>query len=868
MNQFNLAGYNLPTKIYWSLLLLLGVASLGFSALGVLSFSLTQIAVLAVTIFVSLIINQNQLKISEYRLTISAQAFIIFWSVIWLGVSGAMLVSIASSIANYKLGLKDKENWITTIFCNFISTFVASSAFYWFLSNVSGFAESSVAEKDIEVGWLILASVLMALIHYLLYVTLYSVFLMFETEYPYFLAVKENIISMSPTYLIGIVAALVTHFIFLKFGLLFGLIILPMVVIGHLAYRIHLQRLEQKTKELSESSRIHVATVEALATAIDARDQVGVGHVRRTQIFAVGIGEVLGLSSGEIQALRTGALLHDIGKLGVPDHILNKLGRLTPAELEKMKIHSTVGASILEKVNFPYPVVPTVLYHHETWDGTGYPKGLKKNDIPLTARILAVADSYDAMRSARPYRAIITRDEARRILLSASGAQFDPKIVDVFLRNLKRFEIEIEKAGLAYENDAKSLESYAGVESDSEEGAQGYVEQIKRANREVFTLYELARVFSSSLNLQETLSLFVKKIGELMPFDTCVIYLLNKTGEYAVASYTVGKNAQLLKGKKIKPGEGATGYVLKKRQAVSDVNPGLDFSFDQLDFVQDYTAMASLPLIADEKLIGAVSIYSCELENYQDEHMRLLETVSRIASDTILKSLHYTETENNALTDPMTSLPNARSLQVHFENEVARAKRTGTEFQLIMLDLDGFKKVNDTFGHKVGDRLLKEVSKVMRGQLREYDFLARYAGDEFVAIIPDTSNEAMAELCQRMEKAVLDFKMPVGDGRFAVVGASIGSACYPINGETLDQIIIAADSAMYSVKATHKQLQQKPIELEETVTMKNIQINSLENVEVKARENVKINVPENIQINEDSFIVELDESHIISSAIN
>ena len=155
--------------------------------------------------------------------------------------------------------------------------------------------------------------------------------------------------------------------------------------------------------------------------------------------------------------------------------------------------------------------------------------------------------------------------------------------------------------------------------------------------------------------------------------------------------------------------------------------------------------MASLPLIADEKLIGAVSIYSCELENYQDEHMRLLETVSRIASDTILKSLHHAETENNALTDPMTNLPNARSLQVHFENEVARAKRTGTEFQLIMLDLDGFKKVNDTFGHKVGDRLLKEVSKVMRGQLREYDFLARYAGDEFVAIIPDTSNEAMAE---------------------------------------------------------------------------------------------------------------------------
>ena len=263
----------------------------------------------------------------------------------------------------------------------------------------------------------------------------------------------------------------------------------------------------QKTKEIREASRVHVATVEALATAIDARDQVGRGHVTRAQIYAIGIGKILNLPPEDIQALRTGALLHDIGKLAVPDHILNKPGRLTPAEMEKMKIHPQVGAAILEKVAFSYPVISTIKYHHESWDGSGYPKGLKKEEIPLTARILAVADAYDTLRGARPYRPSVSREDARRFLINAAGTQFDPKIVDVFMRNLARLENKVGQKDLAYELDATS-----GPTNKEKGSSLSYVEQIKRANQEVFTLYELARVFSSSLSLEETLSLFVKKI--------------------------------------------------------------------------------------------------------------------------------------------------------------------------------------------------------------------------------------------------------------------------------------------------------------------------------------------------------------------
>ena len=207
-------------------------------------------------------------------------------------------------------------------------------------------------------------------------------------------------------------------------------------------------RLSAKTRETEELSRIHFATAEALATAIDAKDQTTHCHVRRVQIYAAGMGEVLGLSKAEIAALKAGALLHDIGKLAVPAHIINKPGRLTPAEFEKMKIHTTVGAQILSRVDFPYPVTPIVRHHHEQWDGLGYPDGLKGEQIPITARIISVVDCFDSVREDRPFRRGMTRDEAIALLLRGSGTHFDPNVVELFIKHLPRFEAQIAALGL------------------------------------------------------------------------------------------------------------------------------------------------------------------------------------------------------------------------------------------------------------------------------------------------------------------------------------------------------------------------------------------------------------------------------------
>jgi diguanylate cyclase (GGDEF)-like protein/putative nucleotidyltransferase with HDIG domain len=604
------------------------------------------------------------------------------------------------------------------------------------------------------------------------------------------------------------------------------------------------QTLTRKSREISEASRIHLATVEALATAIDARDQIGEGHVRRVQILAVGMGKALELADEEIQALRTSALLHDIGKLAIPDHILNKADKLSPAEMEKIKIHPTVGASILEKVDFNYPVIPAVRHHHENWDGTGYPSKLKGEKIPITARILAIADTYDAIRGEQSYSRSNSSDYAKKILRDAAGTKYDPRLVDVFMRNLRDFEAELENQQLNYpaatENDGELLPPNETVISGNTGRLNpGYIEQIKNANKEVFTLYELARVFSASSNLEQTLKLFTKKLGELIPFDTCAVYLADETGNFATAKYVAGQNSEVLRGRKIRFDEGATGSVLQNRRAIHGISPILDLAFCAGDIVADYISMASLPLLAEDKLVGAVTLYSSELQNYGDEHMRLLETVSKIAADAISKSISHAETENRSLTDPMTNLPNARSLQIQFEKEVARAYRSKNEFQVLMVDLDGFKKVNDTFGHKTGDIMLREVSKVMLSQLRDYDFLARYAGDEFVAILPETSRDEIQDLINRMEAAVRNFELPVGNDRVAKVGASIGAASYPHNGDTLDLVLISADSAMYAVKAVRKRKEE----------------------ESRPK-------PKPISIDDNMLIVELDESHIVSHSIN
>jgi diguanylate cyclase (GGDEF)-like protein/putative nucleotidyltransferase with HDIG domain len=581
------------------------------------------------------------------------------------------------------------------------------------------------------------------------------------------------------------------------------------VFVTYLIFSNASSRLRTKTGEIEAISQLHLATVEALATAIDAKDQTTHCHVRRIQVYAAGLGQAFGLPATEIAALEAGALLHDVGKLAVPSHILNKPGRLTPAEFERMKIHTVVGAQILSRVNFPYPVIPIVRHHHEQWDGRGYPDQLRGEQIPLTARILAVVDCYDSIREDRPFRQGMTAEEATALLRRGSGNHFDPQVVDQFLKHLPKFEAEIQEKGLQHQPARdKATEPMKLRDIDlsqtRERGACIAYDVIKQANREVYALYEIARTFGTSLKVEQTLEILVDKVGHVVPFDTCAVYFYDEAKGHATVRHVVGKNAQLINSRCVAPGEGVTGFALSNRTPVKQLHPSLDFTDLKSDPELNYTAMASLPLFKDDVLIGALSVYSTELSEYSDDHMRLLETVTRLASDALANAMQHAQAESHALTDPLTGLPNGRALALRFEEEAARARRTNRTFQVVMLDLDEFKNVNDTYGHRIGDKMLHEVAALIQSQLREYDFLARYAGDEFIALVQELAGIQVEELCMRIENIVSQFALPVGRGRYARVGISLGTATFGINGDTLDQLLMNADKEMYRVKSTHR----------------------------------------------------------------
>jgi diguanylate cyclase (GGDEF)-like protein/putative nucleotidyltransferase with HDIG domain len=807
---------------YWAAVVVVGALAFGWGAYACLFFGPVQWAQIIVLASLVVISGLIPARIPGTKAVVTAGDCFIFLGVIFLGVPAGIVLGALDLLTGSLSSTKRASSRIAAPACMAVTVYAAGHVFYFALAAHAGITRRPVgAGAPLTLEQLILPLVLMALVQYLLNSALMAALLAFKSHRTVWRCWRDGYLLSSWTFFAGAVAAGVVYEATMRFGLLYVILSVPVIAATLVTYRTYFERVAEKTREAAEVSRLHLATVEALATAIDAKDQTTHFHVRRVQLYCERMGELMGLAPSEIKALKAGALLHDIGKLAVPDHILNKPGKLTEAEFERMKVHTTVGAQILERVSFPYPVIPIVLYHHEQWDGRGYPEGLKAEKIPLTARILSVVDCFDSAREERPYRRGMTCDEACAMLRRGAGGHFDPRIVEVFLRHLPRFEEEITAQGLdnrGLTNEEWEHRDLLGEETTPDalaashtsatahrSDAPHYLNQITNAHREVYALYEIARTFGSSLDIEDTVTVLINKVGHVVPFDLCVVYLYDEEKGYATAAHVAGRHAESLRGRAVALGEGVVGFVLANRRSSFLLDPMLDFRDAALPEGCRFRSMVALPLTKDERLLGALAVYSTEPGRYTDDHLRLLDTVARLASDALSNAMSHAQAESNALTDTLTGLPNSRAMYVRFEQEAARARRSGRPFQVVMLDLDDFKVVNDSFGHKTGDRMLREVGRILQAQLREYDFLARYAGDEFVAIVQDLSTEQTNELRERIERAVSRFTLHVRGDKHARVGISVGSASYGVHGETLDQLLISADEAMYSAKSFHKQ---------------------------------------------------------------
>jgi diguanylate cyclase (GGDEF)-like protein/putative nucleotidyltransferase with HDIG domain len=672
-------------------------------------------------------------------------------------------------------------------------------------------------EMASDLGRLVLGAESLALVHYLMNSGMVSMVSALRNRKSLATTWRESFLWTGMSYFAGAIAAclivkLITVISFYAF-----IVAVPILATTFLMYRNYLEKVQASIRHVDEVTDLHLRTIEALAIAIDAKDEVTHDHVHRVQIYAIGLARQFGLSDGEIEALKAGALLHDIGKLAVPDYILNKPDKLTVAEFDKMKVHTIVGAEILTRVGFPYPVVPVVRHHHERWDGRGYPDGLRGEDIPITARILSVVDCFDAVREDRQYRKAMTREQAIDLIKSSAGTMYDPDVVCVFIEHLPQFEAEIKRQKKEVKAAKSKAQSSGALGLQKKDSGQVVFEHIRNAHREVITLYEIAQTIGMSLDLRDMFAVFSSRLQDIVSYTTCVLYLHKPNSIDVEAVHVAGRYAERLKGSSLILGSGISGWVVANRQPMYNCDPHLDFNAAQIKLDVPYRAVIAVPLLKGNDVLGALTLYTAELSAYEPDHLRLVEAVAKLAADAIANALHHEETEADALTDSVTGLANARALRVRFEKEAERARATGGSFALLMMDLDYFKRVNDTLGHSAGNNALREVAELLSRHIRSNDFLSRYAGDEYVALLPNIGPIEVRELVERLQHAVDNRQFGTKESS-ALIGISVGWACFGPDGDSIDELLLAADRAMYADKLRRKSvgsisedgLQQQP----------------------------------------------------------
>jgi putative nucleotidyltransferase with HDIG domain len=404
-------------------------------------------------------------------------------------------------------------------------------------------------------------------------------------------------------------------------GMEAALAVVPLVFVLHLTLRAMTGRLSDAEQHIQTVDRLYLSTIETLATAIEAKDGVTSDHIRRVQKFAIGLAKALGISDEKtLKAINAAALLHDTGKLAVPEHILNKPGKLTPLEFEQMKLHVDVGADILSSIDFPYPVVPIVRAHHENWDGSGYPRALKGAEIPVGARILSVVDCYDALTSDRPYRPALSDEDALKIVLDRRGTMYDPEVVDTFVRVYK--EIAGEAMEPVPHQDALAKIGRAVVLR--EPPAVNASEVRSEIPEDLLALVSLTRMASGDATFGDTAALANAYIERVLPNATCVFYVCDPSSGHLIARYAAGDHSSTIRGMTIPIGDRLSGWVASCRRTITNSDGALDLH----DRGVQFKSALSTPLFNGREVIGVFTAYLAAPSGFTEDQSRLVEMMA------------------------------------------------------------------------------------------------------------------------------------------------------------------------------------------------------------------------------------------------
>jgi len=627
-------------------------------------------------------------------------------------------------------------------------------------------------------------------------------------------AVRDTLPWEPVTYLACATIAGMVHYAFLNKGLVTTavllVLVLPIPIIIYYTFKTYHDKLGEQESHYKELTSIYDSILEMLAMAIDAKDDVTHDHIQRVKLFARRMGETVGLSALEIEALKAGALLHDIGKIGVPAYILNKPGKLTEHEFEQMKMHTIIGADMLSNVDFRYPVVPIVRHHHERWDGRGYPDGLTGEAIPITARILTLVDNYDALRSDRPYKTGMTREEALAYIRQNAGTFFDPKLVEIFLAMADELEVEAASFRAAAPSNKRSKSTAAmanakpaaGLETAPQlDRATAALNSIAETNQRVTALYEMSRTLSSILSVEDTVAILANRLSKLIPFTTCAISLFDATRSEFEIVHAVGLNADRFLKRRMPAEAGITGWVMTNQRPMFNTNPVLDLAFLGSEIAGEYKGVIVYPLVKNGEALGAIALYSTEIAAYGSEHIQLMESASQPASDAIHNALAFEQAQQAAFIDPVTGLASLRALTSQFERERSRSQRLGLPLSLVAISVTRLDAAV-----LIGENAINQLGRLIRQHVRETDLVARQSDDTFVVLLPESGQDDVSDVRRRIRVAVEELAFAGG------VSVSLGSATSPGDGSTFAELFRAASldcvSSRDSLEMIHGDLDQ------------------------------------------------------------
>jgi putative nucleotidyltransferase with HDIG domain len=410
------------------------------------------------------------------------------------------------------------------------------------------------------------------------------------------------------------------------------LLVLPIFGIFYLTLRTSFGRVNDARRHLAEVDRLYLSTVETLAMAIDAKDDVTHSHVRRVQAYAMALARAIGVDDkATLKAIEAAALLHDTGKLAIPDHILNKPGKLSAAEFEKMKLHADIGADILALVRFPFPVEPIVRCHHENWDGSGYPRGVAGDAIPIGARILSVVDCFDALTSDRPYRRRLADEDAVAILQERRGTMYDPRIVDAFISMYRDVAVEQEET-------PEQREVLQRISATRREDVPIAVAPTPEAmTHDLLSFVSLARIASGDHSLIDALGLASTLVGGMLPGVTGAWYVPDESADGLVVADTFGPHAAMLVGRTVGMGERLTGWVAAKRQPILDADAALDLGIG--DAATLLRRCISVPLTVGDTTIAVLTLFAPGEGDLSPDRARLVQVVAPHLAVTVQSAL-------------------------------------------------------------------------------------------------------------------------------------------------------------------------------------------------------------------------------------